>query len=112
MRRTWSGRVTVAEDLRVPPGTELTILAGTTVVFDEAPSTKTDPPFWQAGTELAVAGRLDVLGTPDQPVVFEGVGSWGGIVAEPGAQVSLVHTEVRARAPSISSRNRAETGFT
>ncbi|GAB4278382.1 MAG: hypothetical protein Kow0092_34170 [Deferrisomatales bacterium] len=92
--RTWSGVVRVAEDLWVPPGATLVIAPGTRVLFAPALSTKTDPLFWSPGTELAVGGRLEVRGRPGAPVVFEGEGPWGGLVAAPGARVHLAHARV------------------
>jgi len=92
----WSGRVDVEEDLLIPRGATLVIHAGTRVVFTEALSTKTEPWFWNPGTELAVDGRLEVQGTREEPVVFEGLqGLWGGVVAGPGAEVRLRHAELR-----------------
>ena len=91
----WAGDVRVEGDVWVPPGSRLVIEAGTRVRFAEALSTKTDPVFWHPGTELAVGGELEVRGTPGSPVVFEGEGAWGGIVAAPGAGASLRHAMIR-----------------
>ncbi|MDF1551860.1 MAG: hypothetical protein P1P84_02305 [Deferrisomatales bacterium] len=91
---TWSGAVRVEEDLLVPPGRTLTILSGTRVTFAEAPSTKTEPVFWNPGTELAVAGRLVIGAAGQAPVVFDGDGPWGGVVAAPGGQVTLVNVRL------------------
>ncbi|RMG84982.1 MAG: right-handed parallel beta-helix repeat-containing protein, partial [Candidatus Dadabacteria bacterium] len=93
-RLEWAGEVEVAADVWVAPGAELVVRPGTRVRFAEAPSTKTDPLFWQPGTELAVGGVLRVEGTPDAPVVFEGP-AWGGLVAAPGSAVTLRHAVVR-----------------
>jgi len=91
----WSGRVVVEEDLLVPRGAVLRVQAGTRVIFAEALSTKTEPWFWNPGTELAIDGRLEVLGTPENPVVFEGLsGPWGGVVAGPGAEVVLSNLKI------------------
>lgn len=91
----WSGVVHVDDDLLVAPGSALTLRPGTRVVFRPALTTKTDPTFWSPGTELAVQGRLDVQGTRDQPVIFEGAGPWGGLVGAPGARLRLAWAEVR-----------------
>jgi hypothetical protein len=86
---TWSGEVRVGEDIRIPEGSSLTVLAGTRVVFAPSLSTKVDPTQWSPGTELAVDGTLTVLGTPEEPVTFEGEGPWGGLIAAPGSRVRL-----------------------
>ncbi len=91
----WEGEVRVEGDVWVPPGGRLVIEAGTRVRFAEALSTKTDPVFWHPGTELAVGGELEVRGTRESPVVFEGEGPWGGIVAAPGGRASLRHAVIR-----------------
>ncbi len=99
---TWSGVVEVAEDVLVPAGAQLTVLAGTRVVFLPADSTKTDPVFWNPETELAVQGSLRVLGSPEEPVRFEGRGGpWGGIVAGPGASVEIRGTRVHGAAEGL-----------
>ena len=92
---TWSGDVVVTADVWVPPGSRLVVEPGTRILFLEAPSTKTDPVFWQPGTELAVGGALEVRGEPGRPVLFEGEGAWGGIVAAPGGRVALSHARIR-----------------
>ncbi len=92
---TWSGDVVVAGDVWVAPGSRLVVEPATRVLFLEAASTKTDPVFWQPGTELAVGGTLEVRGEPDRPVVFEGEGPWGGIVAAPGGRVELAHARIQ-----------------
>ncbi len=83
------------EDVLVPAGATLEVEAGTRVLFSAAPSTRTDPVYWQPGTELAVAGTLVVRGTAGAPVVFEGLGAWGGLVAAPGSEVVLEGATVR-----------------
>jgi len=85
----------VAADVWVPPGSRLVVEPGTRILFLEAPSTKTEPVFWQPGTELAVGGTLEVRGEPGRPVLFEGEGAWGGIVAAPGGRVKLSHARIR-----------------
>lgn len=95
----WSGVVRVSEDILVAPGAVLTVRPGTRVLFARALGTRTEPVFWSPGTELAVAGRLRVEGTPEAPVTFEGdgeeAGAWGGVVAAPGAEVVLHQAVVR-----------------
>lgn len=91
----WGGVVRVDEDVFVPAGSSLELLPGTRVVLAAAPGTKTDPAFWNGGTELAVEGVLTARGTDESPVVFEGEGAWGGIVSAPGATVWLEHVRIR-----------------
>ncbi len=107
----WSGQVRVDGDVWVPPGARLVIEAGTRVRFAEALSTKTDPVFWHPGTELAVGGELEVRGTPGSPVVFEGEGPWGGIVAAPGGRAVLRHAVIRgAREALLCVGSRCDLG--
>ncbi len=92
---TWSGEVRVEEDLRVPAGSSLTVLAGTRIVFAPSLSTKVEPAQWSPETELAVEGTLTVLGTPEAPVTFEGEGPWGGLIAAPSSQMRLRGATIR-----------------
>ncbi len=93
---TWAGDVRVEGDVWVPPGGRLVVEAGTRVRFAEALSTKTDPVFWHPATELAAAGTVEVRGTPERPVVFEGEGgvAWGGLVAAPGGRLVLRNARI------------------
>jgi len=91
--QTWSGIVRVEEDLLVPAGITLTIEPGAHITFAAAPSTKTDPVFWNPDTELAVAGRLVAGAKGQAPVVFQSDGPWGGVVAAPGGEVRVENAQ-------------------
>ena len=91
---TWSGTVILADDLLVPRGRSLRILAGTRVLIRPADTTKTEPEYLDNATEILVRGRLLVEGTASRPVVFEplpvaGAGDdesrWGGIIFDGGS---------------------------
>jgi len=83
----WQGRVEIMGDVVLAEGSELSILPGTEVVFLPAPP---ELDRWQdhpnfPGSELIVRGRIDALGTEQQPIVFRAAdpgapaGSWGGV---------------------------------
>ncbi|MEW6220501.1 MAG: right-handed parallel beta-helix repeat-containing protein [Thermodesulfobacteriota bacterium] len=86
----WQGTVELPEDLLVPAGRTLTIAAGTQVLVEPADSTRIDPEYLAHGTEIAVRGRLRILGTADQPVRFllASAGDrerWAGLVVDGGS---------------------------
>jgi hypothetical protein len=80
---TWSGTVVLADDLLVPRGRTLRILAGTRVLVRPADTTKTEPEYLDNATELLVRGRLLVEGTASSPVVFALAPPEPGAAAEP-----------------------------
>ncbi|HWR97411.1 MAG TPA: hypothetical protein VN317_03245, partial [Candidatus Methanoperedens sp.] len=89
----WEGTVVLADDVQVPRGRTLRILAGTRVLARPADTTKTEPEFLDNATELLVRGRLVVAGEPDRPVSFEQLPAapgdppdarWGGIIFDGG----------------------------
>jgi len=65
-----NGAVVLTADLLVPSGRSLTLRPGTTVYVRSNPSTKIDPEWLSAETELLVRGSLHIEGTSDQPVTF------------------------------------------
>jgi hypothetical protein len=85
---TWSGTVSLAEDILVPEGVTLTIAAGTTVRVTPSESTRTDPEFLSPMTELTIRGTLVVSGKDDAQVTFSPEGgskaSWAGIIIDGG----------------------------
>jgi hypothetical protein len=83
----WRGEVRIAGDVELAPGSLLTILPGTRVLFLPPPpgtDLLTEHPHFP-GSELIVRGRLVAEGTREAPIVFAfadaagGPGSWGGI---------------------------------
>ncbi len=79
----WSGDVRVEGGVTVAPHATLTVAAGTVVRFAPANDSQS-----QSLPALMVQGRLVVNGTPEQPVLFDGIGngasagavSWQGIL--------------------------------
>lgn len=104
----WSGQVLVSGDVLVPAGSRLVIAAGTTVTVRPSESTRIDPEYLAAGTELLVRGTLEVAGTAEHPVRFipeagtpDGDSAWAGIELD-GAPASRIRgAEIR----------QAETGI-
>jgi hypothetical protein len=87
--RVLDGEVVLAADLLVPPGRILTLRPGTTVYVRPNPSTKIDPEWLSAETELLVRGSLRVEGTAERPVTFLPLDSpddmeyaWAGILLD------------------------------
>lgn len=90
----WSGVVTIDEDLLVPAGVKLTILPGTRILFNPAPTTRTDPVFFNPANEIAINGELVAVGSKTQPIVFDGPLEWGGLYAAPGGKATLDNVEI------------------
>jgi parallel beta-helix repeat protein len=90
---TWSGEVSVDEDVFVPEGVTLTITAGTIVRISPSESTKTDPEFISPLTELIIRGTLVAEGNEKTPITFLVSGSkkaaWAGIIIDGGK--ALLH---------------------
>lgn len=102
---TWSGAVSLAEDVLVPEGVTLTISPGTTVWITPAESTKTDPEFLSPLTEITVRGTLVADGKEGLPIAFLRAGDknapWAGIIVD-GGRAAL----------RFSTISGAETGIT
>jgi len=83
----WQGRIEIVGDVVLAEGSELRILPGTEVVFLPAPP---ELDRWQEhpnfpGSELIVHGRIEALGTAQEPIIFRAAdpqaaaGAWGGV---------------------------------
>ncbi len=102
------GYVVVTGDVLVPPGGRLEIRRGSTVVVRNSESTKIDPEYLSAQTEILVKGTLVVAGEPDANVKFipermlaPGETAWAGIILD-GADASVI---------SNATLVQAETGI-
>lgn len=84
----WHGNVVVSEDILVPSGITLTILAGTRITVQAAENTKTDPEYLSPLTEITVRGVLHIQGSKQAPVEFSSsdgkIGGWAGILIDNG----------------------------
>lgn len=85
----WQNEILLTEDVLVPPGVTLTLLAGTTIKISPSGSTKTDPEFISPLTEITVRGRIRIEGTRAAPVRFLPAeagkgGEWAGIHIDRG----------------------------
>lgn len=95
------GHILVAGDLLVPAGSTLIIRPGTTLLVRSSQSTKIDPEFLSAQTELTVRGRLVVAGKKDAPVRFlpEALNdtespAWAGIILDGATASSVRYAEL------------------
>ena len=88
---TWSGEVTIDQDILIPEGVTLTIAPGTIIRVAAAESTKTDPEYISSMTEITVRGRLLADGKKEAPVTFNLSGdmssTWAGIIIDGGKAV-------------------------
>lgn len=100
----------VHDDVLVPRGRTLRILAGTRVLVRPADTTKTEPEYLDNATELLVRGRLLVEGERERPVSFGQLppspgdaadARWGGIIFD-GGDGEVRHARIAG----------AETGLT
>ena len=96
-----SGEIVLAADLLIPEGRMLTILPGTTVYVKPTPSTKIDPEWLSAETEILVRGTLRIEGTSDQPVSFLPLEkkadqdvSWAGILFDRSVDSVVRHAQI------------------
>lgn len=94
------GRVIMVGDLLVPVGSQLIIAPGTTVVIRKSESTKIDPEYLSAETELLIRGSLVVDGRPEAKVTFvpetpvgAGEVAWAGILLD-GATGSSIRNAI------------------
>lgn len=96
-----SGEVLLADDILVPRGATLVIHPGTLIVVRPSDSTKIDPEYLSAGTEILVRGTLKILGTREAPVRFtppEGSDTaepaWAGILLDRAEDVLISHAQI------------------
>jgi len=75
----WSGEIVMDESLRVPATAELSIQPGTVIRIGKADAVWT------------IEGRLRIQGTAENPVRFETVAGWQGILLEQGAPPAEIH---------------------
>ncbi|MBU0486090.1 MAG: right-handed parallel beta-helix repeat-containing protein [Proteobacteria bacterium] len=114
----WQGRVELREDVLVPPGVTLTVLAGTEILIWPAENTKIDPEYMSHQTEILVRGVLKVNGNSTAPVSFKLGGAeegsrWSGIIVD-GGQVVLDHFSIRSAESGVTVINgslSAENGL-
>ena len=96
----WNGNVVVNEDVLVPSGITLTVLAGTRITVQVAENTKTDPEYLSPLTEITVRGVLRIQGNKKSPVEFVSSdgkpGGWAGIIIDNGsAEISIREAVLR-----------------
>jgi len=96
-----AGEVVLAGDVLVPRGSRLIIRPGTTLHVQVAESTRIDPEYLSAATELLVRGTLQIEGTEQQPVRFvtgpapEGSGvAWAGIELDGAVASRIVGAQI------------------
>jgi len=75
----WSGEIVMEGALRVPPTAELSLQPGTVIRIEKPDAA------WK------IEGRLRIQGTTDNPVRFETVAGWQGIMIEQGAPPAEIH---------------------
>lgn len=114
----WEGSVTMVADVLILEGGSLTIRPGTQVNVIPAEGTKIDPEYLSSQTELLVRGKLDILGTSEEPVRFvikEGSETeeiaWAGITLDRAEQsqifnVTLERADIAIRCVASSPEIR------
>ena len=88
----WSEEILISDDVVVPEGVTLTVLAGTVVRVLPADSTKIDPEYVSHRTEITIRGTLKIQGEADAVVSFamgdsenkELLDPWAGIIVDGG----------------------------
>ena len=90
------GSVVMTGDILIPFGSRLIIRPGTTIVVRNSESTKIDPEYLSAQTELLVRGSLSVEGEPDAVVSFipetavaAGEVAWAGIILDGATETKI-----------------------
>jgi parallel beta-helix repeat protein len=95
---TWSGEISVDQDILVPEGITLTVLPGTVIRIMTSESTKTEPEFLSPQTEITVRGTLKADGKKGSKVTFISGGdkksSWAGIIVD-GGRINMRYSVVR-----------------
>lgn len=116
----WKGEISLTDDVVVPKGITLRILAGTVVRVAAAESTRTEPEYLSPLTEITVRGRLQVEGSEQQPVLLAGVAgesvTWAGIIVDHGAaeiswcRISQAETGVTSLAGAVTLSSATLSG--
>ncbi len=95
---TWSGEVSIDENILIPKGVTLTISPGTSIRVMPSEGTKTDPEFISFLTEITVRGTLKSDGKKQSPVTFlsqrDERSGWAGVINDGGKTV-LRYTVIR-----------------
>ncbi len=95
---TWSGEISIDENILIPEGVTLTVLPGTIVRVIASEGTKTDPEFISFLTEITVRGTLIADGRKEAPIMIlsksDERSGWAGIINDGGKTV-LRHTVIR-----------------
>jgi parallel beta-helix repeat protein len=106
--RVIEGEVVLATDLLVPVGRTLTLRPGATVYVKPNSSTKIDPEWLSAETELLVRGTLRIEGTQERPVTFlplelpEGQSiAWAGIAFDRSTDSVVRHARIHGAETGI-----------
>jgi parallel beta-helix repeat protein len=94
----WEGEVTMTGDVLILQGATLTVKPGTRVHVIPSESTKIDPEYLSAETELLIRGSLDIQGTQDSPVYFiprdrdksDSI-AWAGITLDHAVSSRIAH---------------------
>jgi parallel beta-helix repeat protein len=97
----WDETVTMTGDVLILENGSLTIRAGTRVNVVPAEGTKIDPEYLSSQTELLIRGKLDIQGTPEEPVRFVIMATgetdaiaWSGITLDRATESSIRYAEL------------------
>lgn len=100
-RTSVGGEILVTGDVRIPPGSTLTIQPGARIRVRDSESTKIDPEYLSPLTEILVQGRLEVNGRPDEEVHIMperpspvGEATWAGIILDRAEGSFLRHASL------------------
>ena len=108
----WQDVVFIEGNVILSPGTHLTILPGTKVLFLEAEDhgSFNEHPYFK-GSELIVRGRITAIGSPEEPIVFAaadsagGPGSWGAVNIEESPEAIFEYCIFRQADSAVHSRD-------
>ena len=105
----WSEEILVSDDIVVPEGVTLTILAGTVVRVLPSDSTKIDPEYVSHRTEITIRGTLKIQGEAEALVSFSMGDSMNKEMPDPWAGIIIDAGKAEIAWCNISG---AETGIT
>ena len=109
----WQGEVFVAGDVILEDDVKLMIMPGTRVRFMSAgsgPAGLVEHPHFP-GSELIIKGRIQAVGTPAEPIIFEAsdseapAGSWGAINLEGSQEAVFAYGLFRQADSAVHSRD-------